>query len=316
MTHTYIFEILEAEPRYVNINNNNKVQFLDNLGTLVDLGSEPINKENFKSNDIQILNDEFKKLVSKNYDTFIDYKNYCKNLRLNMYDYIVKNKKSIDKPRCKRFDIAIQSFDDTFNRDFNAFYQEKRNGDVPINVCVLFDDNYEYLGHIYCWNIGNICFGFGIRSNISNFFNKINVKVSLYLLEGLRLYAKSKHCEHIFIPDPLSNMQHILEINGFIKTRLYEYMIRNKFMGYFSIISMKDTNRTSKNYNQRSVVGYLYSNINKSFIPFDDDYNYGFKIVESQVNDINENKGGKRRRYSKKKIGKTRKNKKTAKKYQ
>jgi len=272
MTHTIIFKILESEPRY----SSDTIKFLDiNTQTYIDLSN--IDITNWDTDDIIQLNNKFTKLVKNNYDEFIYYKNYCKTITSSIYNRIVKYN---IKKKCDKFNRALDAYEDVFNRDLSAFYQEKKGGDVDINVCILFDNSYNYLGHIYCWIVNNMCIGFGIRSKIGNFFNKPQIKISLHLLEGLRKFAIANKCKHKFIPDPLPNMEKILLDNNFVYYRPYEYAVRNQFMGYLSLIKTTDYHR---NYMYPSVPGFIYNNLSLSFISQYEAENYGFKIITNQT---------------------------------
>jgi len=273
MTHTIIFKVLQSEPRYSNTKDS--INFLDvNTGNYLDLNN--IDISNWDTDDIIQLNNKFIKLVKTNYDEFVYYKNYCNTITTSIYNRIVKYK---IKNQCDKFNRAIDAYDDVFDRDFNAFYQQKQTNDVDINVCILFDNNYNYLGHIYCWIVNDMCIGFGIRARIDNFFNKSQLKISLHLLEGLRKFAIANACKYIFIPTPLLNMKTILLNNNFIEYRPYEYSIRNHFMGYLSLIKTTDYYR---NYLHRSVYGFIYKNLSSSFVSQDESENYGFKIINEQ----------------------------------
>lgn len=287
MTHTKIFKILQAEPRKMK----NAIGFYDRENdSFVDFKN--VNTTNWETDDVVELNEMFKKTIQSNYDLFVYYKHYCKNLNAQFYHYMINNRKYKEKTMCKKYNEAVSAYEDTFNRDFNAFYQEKTKGDADINVCILFDDYYNYLGHIYCWVVGDLCMGFGIRAKIDNFFNKTHSNVSLYLLEGLRKFAIANNCNNIFIPDPLPNMEQILKKHGFVLSRRYQYNVRNKFMGYSSYISISDHN---KNYLYPSIVGFTYKHI---ATPFIDDQNYGFNMTPNAT-------GGKKLK-SKRKTRKTR----------
>jgi hypothetical protein len=294
MTHTCIFEVFEAEPRYAN----NKILYLDKTtNQLIDVGTEPVDAHHFKSRDLRVLNREFKKQVAHNYSMFVHYKKHCQQLTTNLYDSVAKTKKHREKMKCDKFKVAISSYEDTFNRDFNAFYQERRRGDVPVYVCMLLDDSYEYLGHIYCWHTNDVCCGFGIRASVQHFFNKVNIRISIYLLEGVRLYALHNKCAHLFIPDPLFNMKRILNEHLFRDTRLYEHRVRNKFMGYSSSTSIRDLER---GHNNPSVNGCLYSDIKQSFLTPDAHTHYGFSIIERDRDAETVKGGGGRRTRSNK----------------
>jgi hypothetical protein len=121
--------------------------------------------------------------------------------------------------------------------------------------------------------------GFGIRSKITNFFNRPKIKISLNLLEGLRKFAIANGCKYIFIPDPLENMQKILVDNNFVEYRPYEYIVRNTFMGYLSLIKTTDYNRR---YLYPSVPGFIYKDLTSSFVSQHEEENYGFRIINNQ----------------------------------
>lgn len=261
MTHTIIFKILQSSP----IQNINQLRFLYSENTDVSSVS------NWDTNDIITLNNNFKKIVQLNYNLFLHYKNYCNILNPQFYHYIINNKKYKMKYICEKYNKALNAYEDTFTRDIQAFEQEKNDIDVDINVCILFDDEYNYLGHIYCWIVNDWCIGFGIRAKIDNFFNKTPVKISLYLLEGLRKYAIANKCKAIFIPNPLPNMEDILFKNSFKRDYIHIYYIRNPFMGYGATYHSKDP----------YIKGCIYRNIKRPFI---EDPNYGFRIILTDIN--------------------------------
>lgn len=256
-TITIIFKVLPAEP----IKVNNTIEFIDtSTGLYQDFDNVDI--INWNTNDIIQLNNKFRKLVKTNYDNFITHTKTIVG-EPSIYDRIMKNDKYKLKIMHDKFLKTIDSYDDVFNRDFNAFYQEKKINDVDINVCILFDNKYNFLGYIYFWITNNMCIGFGIRSNVNNFFNKIHIKITQYLFEGLRKYAYNNNHNYICIPDPLFHMASILLNYNFTCHRIYEYSIKNKFMGYFSIISIKDY---ENNYLYPSSEVFLYTKISKPFI--------------------------------------------------
>jgi len=294
MTYTVGFPVLEAEPRYID--KKTRFAFLKPGATreFSDFSQAPPVPDGTTRNVTQ-LNVQFWQLVASNYDAWIKYKRECATR--GMFQRLSNRKKTIS---CEKFRDAESSYEDVFDRDMAAFYQEKKQGDVPINVCILFSDEWVYIGHIYVWHVKRVCIGFGIRASPHSFFSPKNISVARYLLEGLRKYAFANECQNLFIPSPLPKMREVLLANRFVENRLYEHIVRNQFMGYDPIISIRDLER---GHMHLSVDGLVLKNLVPSFLTAREESNYGFSLVELHPNQGNDRigslSGGGKQRHKK-----------------
>lgn len=217
----------------------------------------------WSTNDVNKLNSNFYWTVKTNSDNFLKHEKISETLDLSLFDYLFKTEKYKLKIMYDKFKIAIPAYDDVFNRDNNAFYQKRVEHDVDLYVCILLDDDSQYLGHIYCWISCRKCMGFGIRCNVDNFFNKNKVKVSLRLFEAIRIFALENNCNEIFIIDPFPNVERILKTLNFEQVFRYEQEVKNKFMGYWSFVRMRDLQTLHR---EKSVNGFALKNLNSSLL--------------------------------------------------
>ena len=120
---------------------------------------------------------------------------------------------------CKKFLKIFYDYCEVFSRDQDALAQKGFN--VKIYAIVLLKDKI-YQGHIYVWpspTNSNYVMAMGIRNRIDSVFLTDRIKVSTYLLEGVRLFASSLKAIPVIVqPKPI--MRTILPQLGFEQTSI------------------------------------------------------------------------------------------------
>lgn len=127
---------------------------------------------------------------------------------------------------CKKFLKILYDYREIFSRDQDALEQKGFN--VKIYAIVLLKDKV-YQGHIYTWaspRDPKYIMAMGIRNRIDSVFLKDRIKVSTYLLEGVRLFALSLQATPVIV-QPRTIMRTILPKLGFQQTSLDGRVIGN-----------------------------------------------------------------------------------------
>ena len=162
------------------------------------------------------------------------------------YRLDIGNKQSIDKlgthnldieTWCPRLENRITAYRDVYYRDILAFKQEGFTVDIYA-VVLLYQGQYQ--GHVYVWTpkddinpddysyvILNVM---GIRNSIDTIWDRDDSSlrnIALYLLEGVRLFAKHLNAIIINVIRPYNVMKLILSKLGYINREIHKIDIGN-----------------------------------------------------------------------------------------
>lgn len=119
-----------------------------------------------------------------------------------------------------KFEVFKYGYQDVFQRDVEAFkYVENVQQQHRIFVSGVFTES-RYLGHVYTWihpSDSSVVFMIGIRKSILHLgsqFDKVP-KMSLKILESVRIFAQKMEASSIVVLYPLRQMEKIIKSVGF-----------------------------------------------------------------------------------------------------